>query len=96
LITWREWYVVLVFDTSDPMKSSYGIICFVFYILFCKVLEMMQSDMIHTASCTYIHVLSLCHLYPFTSYLKNTNENFQKILFLCFLLTTLHLRREMN
>jgi hypothetical protein len=30
---------------------------------------------------TYIHVLSLWHLYPF-GYLKNTNENFQKRLFL--------------
>jgi hypothetical protein len=45
---------------------------------------------------TYSHVLSLCHdLYPFTGYLKNTNENFQKILSRAILLTTLHLR-EMN
>jgi hypothetical protein len=53
-------------------------------------------DKIHTDSCTYVHVLSLCHLYPFTHYLKNTNENFQKRYFSCaILLTTLHLR-EMN
>jgi hypothetical protein len=31
----------------------------------------------------YVHVLSLCHLYTSpASYLKNTNENFQKIPFL--------------
>jgi hypothetical protein len=36
----------------------------IFYILFCKGLEMMGSDKIHTASCTYVHVLSSCHLYP--------------------------------
>jgi uncharacterized membrane protein len=40
-----------------------GIFCFAFYILFCKGLQMMGSDKIHTASCTYVHVLSLCHLY---------------------------------
>ena len=73
------------------------VVLFVFHfnILFCKGLGMMGSDKIHTASRTYIHVLPLCHLYPFTGYLKNTNENFQKILFLCTLLKTLHLR-EMN
>jgi hypothetical protein len=38
--------------------------CFVFYILFCKALQMMGSDKIHTASHTYVHVMSLCHLYP--------------------------------
>jgi hypothetical protein len=40
------------------------------------------SDKICTASHTYVHDLSSCDLYTFTSYLKNTNENFQKILFL--------------
>jgi hypothetical protein len=40
------------------------------------------SDKIRTASRTYVHVLSLCDLYTFTRYSKNTNENFQKILFL--------------
>lgn len=54
-----------------------------------------EDDKIPTASCTYINVLSLCHLYPFTVYLKNSKENFQKIPFLHFLLTTLQLR-EMN
>jgi hypothetical protein len=48
-----------------------GIVCFPFYILFCKGLEMMGSDKIHTASHTYIHVLSVCHLYSFTGYLKS-------------------------
>ena len=80
---------------TPSLDIPYGIICFAFYILFCKGLEMMGSDKICTASHTYVHVLSLCHLYSFTGYLKNTNENFQKIPFLCILLTTLHLR-EMN
>jgi hypothetical protein len=45
--------------------TSCDIICFASYIFCsCKGLEMMGSDKIHTASCTYIHVLSLCHLYP--------------------------------
>jgi hypothetical protein len=44
-----------------------------------------KDDKIHTASLTYIHVLSLCHLYSITSYLKNANKNFQKILFSCTL-----------
>jgi hypothetical protein len=93
---------------------SCGIICFassylfcILYILFCKGLEMMGSDKIRTASCTYIHdkihtashtyihVLSLCHLYPLPVTWRVTNVNFQKILFLCTPLTTLHLR-EMN
>ena len=62
-------------------STSCGIICFAFYILFCKGLEMMGSDKIHTASCTYVHVLSLCHLYPLPVTWRITNENFQKILF---------------
>jgi hypothetical protein len=44
----------------DTPHSSCGIICFTFYALFCKGLEMMGSDKICTASCTYVHVLSLC------------------------------------
>jgi hypothetical protein len=36
---------------------------FDFIFCFCKDLEMMASDKICTASCTYVHVLSLCHLY---------------------------------
>jgi hypothetical protein len=65
----------------------------IWYILFCKGLEMMGSDKIHTASCTYIHVLSLCH--PLLVTWRVTNVNFQKILSSCTLLITLHLR-EMN
>jgi hypothetical protein len=39
---------------------------FVSHFIFCfgKGLEMMGSDKIHMASCTYVHVLSLCHLNP--------------------------------
>jgi hypothetical protein len=44
---------------------------------------------------TYIHVLSLCYLYPLPVTWRVTNVNFQKRLFLCTLLTTLHLR-ELN
>jgi hypothetical protein len=46
-------------------------------------LERWQDSHIRTELRTYVHVLSVCHLYPFTSYLKNTNENYQKILFSC-------------
>jgi hypothetical protein len=60
-----------------------GIIWFAFYILSCKSLEMMGSDKIHTASCTYIHVLSLCHLYPLLVTWRITNENIQMIIFSC-------------
>jgi hypothetical protein len=65
--------------------TSCGIIfCFAFYILFCKEgLKMMGSDKIRTASCTYVHVLFLCHLYPLPFTWRITNENFQKILFSC-------------
>jgi hypothetical protein len=42
-----------------------------------------KNDKIHTASCTYIHVLSLCHLYLLPVTWRVTNENFQKILFSC-------------
>ena len=38
------------------------------------------ADRIHTASCTYIHVLSLCHLYPLPFTWRIANENFQKII----------------
>jgi hypothetical protein len=56
----------------------------------------MGSDKIHTASHTYVHVLSLCHLYSFTSYLKSHKCELLKDTFLVHtLLTTLHLR-EMN
>jgi hypothetical protein len=47
------------------------------------------SDKICTGSHTYVHVLSLCHLYSFTSYLKNHKCELSKgILFSCTLLTT--------
>jgi hypothetical protein len=47
-----------------------------------------------TASHTYIHVLSWCHLYPLPVTGRVTNVNFQKILFLCTLLTTLHVAKR--
>jgi hypothetical protein len=81
------------FQSHEVKATSCGNICFAFYILFCKGLEMIGHDKIHTASCTYIHVMFLCHLHTFTGYLKNTNENFQKILSCAILLTTLHLEK---
>jgi hypothetical protein len=49
---------------TPSLDIPYGIICFfAFYILFCKGLKMMGSDKIHIASCTDVHVLSLCHLH---------------------------------
>ena len=66
--------------TRSPSNLMWNYL-FAFYILFCKGLEMIGHDKIHTASCTYIHVMFLCHLHTFTGYLKNTNENFQKIPF---------------
>jgi hypothetical protein len=100
LITWSSISCGII-----CFASSY-LFC-ILYILFCKGLVMMGSDKIRTASCTYIHdkihtashtyihVLSLCHLYPLPVTWRVTNVNFQKILFLCTPLTTLHLR-EMN
>jgi hypothetical protein len=75
MIMGRNRYTTMELDNPDNMTSgTCGISCFAFYILFCKGLEMMRSDKIHTASCTYVHVLSLCHLYPLsTSYLKSHN-----------------------
>jgi hypothetical protein len=62
---------------------SRGIICFAFSILFCKGLEMiMGSDKICTASFTYIQILTLCHLYSFTSYLKSHKWELSKDTFL--------------
>jgi hypothetical protein len=60
---------------------SCGIVHFILYIMFHKGLEM-GSDKIHAASCTYVHFLSLCHLYPLKFTWRITNENFQKIPFL--------------
>jgi hypothetical protein len=71
---------------------THGIICFAFHILFCKGLEMMGSDKMCTASCTYVHVQSLCYLYHLLLTWRVTNVNIQKILFSCTLLSTLHLR----
>ncbi len=88
LIMWREWSVILVLNEPDHMKSwsSSHVALLVMHLIFCfcKDLKLMGSDKICTASCTYIHILSLCHLYPLpVSYLKNRNENFQKTLFSC-------------
>jgi hypothetical protein len=41
-----------------------------------------DRDKIQMASCTYIHVLSLCHLYSFTSYLKSHKCELAKDTFL--------------
>jgi hypothetical protein len=62
--------VAETFDYGENLFPHAGIqhmwhfTCFVFYILFCKGLEMIKSDKICTASCTNVHVLFLCHLYP--------------------------------
>jgi hypothetical protein len=56
LIMGRTCSVMVPFNTCC-------IICFPFYIWFCEGLEMMVSDKICTAAHTYVHVLSLCHLY---------------------------------
>jgi hypothetical protein len=69
-----------------------------FYLLFCKGLKMMGSDKIHTASCTYIHVLSFCHLYTLLVSLLEEQPQmriFKRYFSHAILLTTLHLR-EMN
>jgi hypothetical protein len=50
-----HWYLTSPITWSS---ISCGIICFAFYILFCKCLKMMGSDKIHTASHTYVYVLS--------------------------------------
>jgi hypothetical protein len=42
----------------------------------------MGSDKICTASLTYIHVLSLCHLYSFTGYVKSHKCELPKDIFL--------------
>jgi hypothetical protein len=72
--------------------TSCGIICFAFYILFCKGLEMIGSDKICTASCTYINVLSLCHLYPLPVTWRIQMRTFKRYFSHAILLTTLHLR----
>jgi hypothetical protein len=71
-VLWRQTHLIIGRTCSlMPAFDTCGIICFAFYFLFCKGLEMMGSDKICTASCTDVHVLSLCHLYSFTIYLKN-------------------------
>ncbi len=91
--TWKQSSIVqftlfdygerLIHHIGSTWHASCGIICFTFYTLFCKGLEMMGSDKICTTSHTYVHVLSLCHLYPLLVTWKITNENFQNILFSC-------------
>ncbi len=51
-----------------------------------------DHDKICTASCTYIQVPSLCHLYPLPFTWRITNENFQRYYSHAILLTTLHLK----
>jgi hypothetical protein len=77
-------------DLTDPINEPRQCISLlVFDNPWCTTNCLLQQrdldrvNTIHTASRTYVNVLSLCHLYPFTSYLKNTNENFQKIPFSC-------------
>jgi hypothetical protein len=57
--------------------------------------QLWNADKIHTASHMYVQILSLCHSTPLQFTWRVTNVNFQRILFLCTLLTTFHLR-EMN
>jgi hypothetical protein len=70
-----------------PWLSMY-IICFAFYILSCKSLKMMESDKIPSASCTYIHVLSLCHLYPLPVTWRLQMRTFKRYFSRAILLTT--------
>ncbi len=53
------------------------------------------DDKIRTASCTYIHVLSLCHLYPLLVTWRIQMKTFKRYFSHAIFLTTLHLR-EMN
>jgi hypothetical protein len=96
LIMGGTWYVILAFYTSDPM-THVSLFVIHFIICFVKVSAWWGVIRLCTASCTYIHVLSLCHLYPFTGLVtwRVTNANFPKMLFACILLTTFQLR-EMN
>jgi hypothetical protein len=92
-----EWYTRQVLNMSDCMRPillwNY---LFYIYTLFCKGLEMMRSaDKICTASHTYIHVLSLCHLYPLPFTWRIQMRTFKRYFSHTILLTTLHLR-EMN
>jgi hypothetical protein len=86
-------------DTSyrylkHPIPWSHHVTLFVLHFIFCFVKALRwwgvsrfaQPHVLTYMFCPY--VIST----PFTGYLKNTNENFQKIPSSCFLLTTLHLR----
>jgi hypothetical protein len=70
---------------------------FVLHLIFCfcQGLKMMGSDKIHTASCTYVHFLSLCHLYPWLVTWRIQMRTFKRYLSHAIILTTLHLK-EMN
>jgi hypothetical protein len=84
----RNWFTTSVFNKTNHMMLKFGwhyLFCILYF--FYKGLEMMGSDKIHTASCTYAHVLSLCYLYPLPVTWRVTNVNFQKILFSCTLLS---------
>jgi hypothetical protein len=64
--------------------TPYGVICL--HFTFCCVRASRWWGVTIFAQphvATYVHVLSLCHLYPLPSTWQITNENFQKILSLC-------------
>jgi hypothetical protein len=79
-----DWYTTSLSNSSNHVRYilTWNCLIYIFH-LYCKGLEMMGSDKICTASCTYSHFLSLWHLYPLPFTWRVTNENFQKILFLC-------------
>jgi hypothetical protein len=54
-----HWYL-----TAQSHEVQPCVTIFVLHLIFCfcRGLKMMGSDKICTASCTYVHVLSLCHL----------------------------------
>jgi hypothetical protein len=57
------------------------------FAAFIRLIAFSLNDKICTASCTYIHVLSLCCLYPLPLTWRFTKENFQKIPFLMQFIT---------
>jgi hypothetical protein len=57
---------------------------FCIYTQFCEGVEMMGSDKICTASCNYVHVLSLCHLYTLPTYSKSHKCELPKDNFLVY------------
>jgi hypothetical protein len=80
---------------SHTVQSHVTLSVLHFIFCFCKGLKMMGSDKIHTASHTYVHVLSLCHLYPLWVTWRIQMRTFKRYFSHVILLTTLHLR-EMN